>query len=404
MVKAEKLFSGENKDSRLKNAPGKRRKRKMATVLFLIISILFIGLLIVLINSPGKLPPLKDKQGNIIQGSISEKVWLEAGGMKQGMFIRGENPENPVILYLHGGPGVPMLQFILYLEKIGEIDINERLEKYFTVCYWEQRGAGMTYSKSTDPSTMTLEQMVEDTYEVTEYLKSRFGQDKIYLMGQSWGSYLGVNIIQKYPENYLAYIGVGQSVNFVESERLSYHYMLNHAKDINDKDAFEKLEKFDPYAKGFPMLQKEGHELDYLMVRTKLVGKYGIGHMRQFPRGMTYNSGILRCLFGFKGYTLSEKINWIPGTDFSMIQLFPPMIDIDLFVSSTKFEIPFYIVQGAYDYQTSKVLAQKYLNVIEAPKKEFFMFENSAHSPNLEEPERFVEVFCKIASENPPEE
>ena len=96
--------------------------------------------------------------------------------MKQGMFIRGENRNNPVLLYLHGGPGTPMLQFISYLEE------NHRLEKYFTICYWDQRGSGMTYSKDTDASTMTLHQMVEDTLEVTKYLKRLFQIEKIYTM------------------------------------------------------------------------------------------------------------------------------------------------------------------------------------------------------------------------------
>ena len=177
----------ENKDGGMQNAPRKRRKAVM--VLFSIIGIVFICLLLIMANSPGKLAPLKDEQGNAIENSISEKVWVDINGIKQGMFIRGENPQNPVILYLHGGPGTPMLQFISYLEK------NERLEKYFTICYWDQRGSGMTYNKSTDPSTMTVEQMVEDTHKVTEYLKERFGQDKIYLIGHSWGSYLGVKTI-----------------------------------------------------------------------------------------------------------------------------------------------------------------------------------------------------------------
>lgn len=141
-------------------------------MLFLIIGTILISLLIIFINSPGKLLQLKDTQGNVIQGSISEKVWVEINGIKQGMFIRGENPQNPVILYLHGGPGTPMLQFITYLEK------EECLEKYFTICYWDQRSSGMTYNKSTDPSTLTVAQMVEDTQEVTVYLKSRFGQKK----------------------------------------------------------------------------------------------------------------------------------------------------------------------------------------------------------------------------------
>jgi len=377
---------------------GNKIGKLMLTIVLLFIGVILIGFLIIWAKSPGKLAPLKDEKGNLIKGSISEKVWIEVNGIKQGMFIRGENPQNPVILYLHGGPGTPMLQFISYLEKLEK---NERLEKYFTVCYWEQRGAGMTYSKLTDISTMTVEQMVEDTHEVTEYLKSRFGQDKIYLLGHSWGTYLGVKTIERYPENYLAYIGIGQVSNSTESERLSYKYMLNHAKEINDKEVIEKLEKFDPYAEGFPFIQEEGRLLDYLLVRTELLNKYGIGHVRQFPQGMTFMGAVIRALFKFKGYTLSEKINWFLGADFSMIHLFPIVMNDDLFESSIKFQLPFYIIQGDYDYQVSQVLAEKYLDVLEAPKKEFFAFANSAHSPNLEEPEKFIEVLRKIASENP---
>lgn len=347
----------------------------------IIIGIFFVFGGVILINSPGKLPPLKDAQGKTIQGSISEKIWVEINGIKQGMFIRGENPKNPVILFLHGGPGTPLLQFISYLEK------SERLEKYFTVCYWDQRGSGMTYSKSTESSTMTIEQMVADTHEVTQYLKSRFKQDKIYLLGQSWGTYLGVKTIEKYPENYFAYIGIGQVTNQTKSERLAYDYMLTRAKEMNDQEVIDKLVKYDPYAKDFP-------QLNYLVkVRTKLLNKYGIGHLHQ---GLTFQD-ILKSLVVFKGYTLSEKINWFRGADFSMIYLFPIILNDDLFISSVKFEIPFYIIQGAYDYQVSQVLAEQYLDVLEAPKKEFFIFANSAHAPNMEEPEAFIKILRKIA-------
>lgn len=355
-------------------------------MLFLIIGILFISLFVIFINSPGKLTLLKDAQGNVIPGSVSEKVWVEINGIKQGMFIRGENLQNPIILYLHGGPGTPLLQFISYLEK------EERLEKYFTVCYWDQRGAGMTYNKSIDSSTMTVEQLVKDTHEVTEYLKSRFGQNKIYLLGHSWGSYLGVKTIEKYPENYLAYIGIGQVTNQTESERLAYDYMLTHAKKVNDKDVIEKLEKYDSNANHFP-------QIDYLVKgRTNILNKYGIGHLHQ---GVTFYD-VLKSFFVFKGYTVNEKINWFLGADFSMAYLFPAVLKDNLFTSSVKFDVPFCITQGKYDYMVSQVLAEKYLDVIEAPKKEFYAFSNSAHSPNMEEPKEFIEVFRKIASENPP--
>lgn len=366
-----------------KKSPPKRRK--ILIMLYLIIGVVFLGLLIIFMNSPGKLPPLKDAQGNVIQGSISEKVWVEINGIKQGMFIRGENTQNPVILYLHGGPGTPMLQFITYLEK------EERLEKYFTVCYWDQRGSGMTYDRSTSPSSITVAQLVEDTRTVTEYLKSRFGQNKIYLIGHSWGSYLGVKTIEKYPENYLAYIGIGQVTNQVESERLAYDFMLNHAKEINDQDVIEKLGEYDPYADNFP-------QLDYLVKgRTNMLNKYGIGHLHQ---GLA-PTDIPKSLFIFKGYTLNEKINWFLGADFSMVYLFPAVLGDNLFISSTKFEVPFYIVQGDHDYMVSQALAEKYLDVIDAPAKEYFAFSNSAHSPNMEEPEKFIEIIRKIALDNP---
>lgn len=362
----------------------KKAVKIMAIAILSITGIILIGLIVVWINSPGKLTFLKDKEGNYIQGSISEKLFIEVNGINQGMFIRGENPGNPVILYLHGGPGTPLLPFISYLEK------NERLEKYFTVCYWDQRGSGMTYTSSTDPLTMTLEQMIEDTRKVTEYLKSRFGQDKIYLMGHSWGSYLGVKVIEKYPEDYLAYIGVGQLSNQKESERLAYDYMLQYAKKSSDKTVVEKLSKIDPHTESFP-------DNDYLIkVRTTIINKYGIGMLHE---GVTTGK-MIKCLTLFKGYSVPEKINFLRGADFSMDHLFQKVMHDNLFESSSVFEVPFYILQGEYDYQVSHTLAKKYLDTIKAPKKAFFTFTNSAHSPNMEEPEKFVQTVRKIAEEN----
>ena len=360
-------------------------------------TLLFVVSSAILITSPGKLPTLKDRQGRKIAGSLSEKTWVDINGLQQGMFIRSEDPTNPVVLYIHGGPGTPMLQFISYLEK------DVRLEKYFTVCYWDQRGSGMTYSHSADPATMTVENMVEDAHQVTEYLKSRFGQKKIYVIGHSWGSYLSVKLIEKYPEDYLAYISLGQTVNFVESERLSYHYMLKHAKEINDLDVLDKLEQFDPSAVGFPLLPEEGHQLDYMLVRTTSLNKYGIGHihdMKEVQEG-SYTRAFIRAMIPFKGYTVREKINWFLGADYSMVYLFPVLLDVNLMETSVDFEIPIYMIVGDYDYMTSQVLAQEYFSVLKAPKKEYFAFHQSAHSANMEEPELFIEVMRKVAAENP---
>ena len=345
-----------------------------------IIGILLIGLIVLIANSPGKLEQLKDKDGSIITNFLAEKLFIEIGGIQQGLFIRSENTENPVILYLHGGPGGPELAFLYRYEK------DERLEKFFTVCYWDQRGSGMSFSNSIDPVTMTLEQLIEDTNQITEYLKQRFNQEKIYLLGHSWGSLLGIKTIEKYPENYLAYIGIGQVTNQIESEKLAYDFMLQNAMEINDKSVTRNLQIFDRNAFDFP-------NMDYIITSRSLMNKYGIGMMHDnFSMAR-----LIRYVMFFKGYTFSEKIKFIQGMSFSLLHLWEYVLSENLFESSITFEVPVYIIHGKYDYQVSYTLAYEYYEIIEAPDKSFFSFENSAHSPNAEEPEKFVQIVRDIA-------
>ena len=356
----------------------KRIGKILLITLISVIGILLIGFVVLFIKSPGKLDPLKDATGNEIVGSLVEKNFIEIGGIQQGFFIRSENPDNPVLLFLHGGPGSPELPYSVAYES------SERLEKYFTVCYWEQRGAGMSFSESLEPGTMTTTQMGEDARQMTNYLQSRFKQEKIYLMGHSWGSYLGIKTIEKYPENYLSYIGIGQLSNQSESEKLAYDYMLNLVEERNDKKSLEKLKQFNKNAPEFP-----GN--DYLMNSREIMNKYGIGVAHQ---DISMSSIVMNVML-FKGYTFSEKINYIRGSLFSL-QLFDNVIKDNLFESSVSFDIPVYIIHGKHDYVTSYDLAREYSDVIKAPAKDFFTFENSAHSPNLEEPEKFVQTVSEI--------
>ncbi|MDR0442021.1 MAG: alpha/beta hydrolase [Treponema sp.] len=345
-----------------------------------VIGVLLICLAVIAVNSPGKLEQLKDKEGNKIVNSLAEKQFIEIGGIQQGFFLRSENSKNPVILFLHGGPGSPELALLYRYE------IDERLEKYFTVCYWDQRGAGMSFSNSIDTATMTLEQMIEDTHQITEYLKHRFSQERIYLMGHSWGSFLGIKTIEKHPENYLGYIGIGQVTNQLKSEKLAYDYMLQHAMDINDKPAVRNLKKFNKDASDFPTMAYIG------TVRSQLMNKYGIGIMHDnfsMP-------GLIKGILFFKGYTLSEKVNCFRGMLFSLTYLWDSVVSDDLFESSNSFQVPVYIIHGKYDYQVSHTLAREYIEIIEAPDKSFFTFEKSAHSPNGEEPEKFVQIVRNI--------
>lgn len=356
---------------------------KIIGITLLSITGIFMAVLIVIaINSPGRLEPLKDGEGNIITGSLAEKNFIEIGGIRQGYFVRAENPENPVILFLHGGPGTPSLSFQIPRE------ISERLEKYFTVVYWEQRGAGISFCTSIAPASMTVEQMVEDTRQLTEHLQRRFGQERIFLMGHSWGTVLSVKTIEKHPELFYAYIAIAQVTYQRESERLAYDFMLQYAREIGDRRAIRNLERFDRNAPEFPCLSYLGS------VRSRLMNRYGIGISRE-ERLTTFD--LAKNILLFNGYTFSEKINYLRGMSFSFDHLWDYVIEGNLFESSTSFKIPVFLIHGKWDYQVSYTLAREWFEKIDAPEKTFFTFEKSAHSPIAEESEKFVQIIRDIA-------
>lgn len=331
------------------------------------------------IKSPGRLKPLVTADGQPYSAGLAEKQKLTIGGVEQGLFILSENHSNPVLLFLHGGPGSPELPLI-YNE-----NQQYRLESEFTVCYWDQRGAGMSF-KNVPESSMTLEQFIADTIEVTRYLKERFNQEKIFIMGHSWGSYLGVKTISQAPEHYHAYIGIGQISHEQLSEKLAYEYMLEHAKHINDKRTLKKLQLVDPNAKDFPSLSYTTG------IRTSAMNDYGIGITRE--KESLFD--LIQKVFLFEGYSLGEKVNFLQGSLFSLKFLFDDMLSDDLRVTTNQFKIPVYITHGKFDYQVSYELAKVYYEQIQAPKKDFFTFENSAHSPIIEERQQFLQVVRKI--------
>ena len=192
--------------------------------MLIIISVLVAFILILVgvlqLWSPGKPGPFLDANGSPLAGSISEKVFININGVKQGMFIKSKDVSHPVLLYLHGG----MPDYFLTQK------YPTGLEDYFTVVWWEQRGSGISYSADIPPETMTLEQMISDTLEVTNYLRNRFDKEKIYLMGHSGGTFIGIQAAARAPELYYAYIGVAQMSNQLKSEKLAYDYMLEQFK------------------------------------------------------------------------------------------------------------------------------------------------------------------------------
>ena len=225
----------------------KRRKPKKWRVLVIILILLAIFVGTVLLLTYPRTPAITDSQGKKIQGSITKLEKVKIGGVDQWILMRGINTANPILLFLHGGPGFSEMGLFRHF--------NAELEKHFVVVNWDQRGAGKSYSSKIANSRLTIEQFVSDAHEVVEYLKSKFEKDKIYLVGHSWGSLLGMLIISRYPESFYAYVGIGQCSNMPEGERVSYEYTLEMAKKRNNQKAVKELEDI-----GFPVngIYKDG--------------------------------------------------------------------------------------------------------------------------------------------------
>jgi pimeloyl-ACP methyl ester carboxylesterase len=333
-----------------------------------------LGLLGVLLRwSPGRPEPFVDEDGRPLAGSISDKNFLNINGVKQGMFIKSKDATNPVLLYLHGG--------------LPDYFLTQRyptgLEDYFTVVWWEQRGTGMSYSPDIPRETLTLEQYISDTLELTNYLRNRFGKEKIYLMGHSGGTFFGIQAAARAPELYHAYIGVAQMSNQLESERLAYEYMLQQFREKGNEDMVRELE-------AAPVTMRGGTPEDYLAVRDKGMHSLGIGTTHDMKSVVT---GVFFPSLRFPEYTLSEKVRlWRGKAAAGVSILWPTVTATDLSQEVLELDLPVYFFHGVYDYTVNYSLTRDYFEKLKAPVKGFYTFEHSAHSPIFEEPQKTQKI------------
>ena len=351
--------------------------RIMLTGISTFIAILLILVVALVVISPGKLKPFVDRNSNPLAGSISEKIQVNINGVEQGMIIESKDVNNPVLLFLHGGPGMPEY-FLTKRYPTG-------MENYFTVVWWDQRGAGLSYRSDILPETITYEQLISDTLEVTNYLRNRFGKEKIYLMGHSGGSFIGIQAAARAPELYYAYIGVSQMAYQLKSEQLAYEYMHAKYKEKGDTKMVRKLEAAQPQM-SVPLPEA------YDSLRDGAMHSLGIGTTHKMKSVVT---GVFLPSWLNREYTLGEKINLWRGKFFSKKILWNEMLATDLTKQVTELQIPIYFFHGLFDYTDSYTLAKDYFEQIQAPVKGFYTFDQSAHSPIFEEPEKVGEILLK---------
>jgi pimeloyl-ACP methyl ester carboxylesterase len=313
--------------------------------------------------------------------AILEKISL--GSINQWISIRAKDTKKPILLYLHGGPGTPVMPLFRHFQA--------PLEDYFIVVQWEQRGAGMSFSWHIPKESMTIEQFISDLHELTLNLCKRFNKEKIYLMGHSWGSVFGIMAVQRYPQLFHAYIGVGQASDTVETEKIMYKFVMDKSKELGDKKAVKTLKKIGPPFEGMQPPYANFYKGGYLskMRVYGFVAKYG---------GLIYNVKGYRSLVKYflrylpflkPEYTLLDLIRIMQGNFFSTRTMMKELLTVNLSEQVPDVKVPVYFLMGRHDYNWSAELAKNYFDVLKVPKKEFIWFEKSAHAPNGEEATKF---------------
>ena len=309
---------------------------------------------------------------------IQQFEMVRIGGLKQAISIRGDNKNNPVMVYLHGGPGYPLFPF----EPLQESML--RLERQFTMVYWEQRGTGKSFNWRIPRRSMNIEQFVEDTRQVVEYTRQVTGTDKVFLWGHSWGSNIGALFAARYPELLHAYISTGQSVSPFENERLAYEFVLAKAREENNRRALRQLQGIDTL--------EANYSLNNALTIRRWVYRYG-GIVKDGQDRPYVDINEIGQILSAPEYSITDRINLILFPYFSAEELWEDLKAFDLRRTAPRIDVPVYFLVGKYDRIVSAQLASEYFNLLEAPKgKNLILFEHSAHRPYDEEREKFLEV------------
>jgi len=294
--------------------------------------------------------------------------------------IRSNDESNPVVLFLHGGPGSPDRAWLMKHQS--------SLAEICTIAAWDQRGSGLAYnSKLAKTEILTKEQYITDAHNVILYLKERFNKEKIILAGHSFGSWLGVLVAQKFPEDIEAFVGTGQCIGDARNEEISFQYVMDEAVKRNDKRAVKKLSAIGPPVNG-------QYKDNKIFVQRNYLNKYG-GVQYGKTRGYVLNTlPMIPCMF--KEYSIGTMLNYMRGnmhclnSPMGREQMNDSFLDI-----ANELRVPVYLFMGRHDYNTPFALAEEWFNALCAPYKQLIWFEQSGHEPQWEEPEAWNSAFAR---------
>jgi pimeloyl-ACP methyl ester carboxylesterase len=299
-----------------------------------------------------------------IARNIDEANFIPIGGIEQWVTIKGDNCANPVILFIHGGPGDPLSPY--------SDSMYGAWAKDFTLVQWDQRGSGMTFGRNPPApgSTLTIDRMTEDGVQVASYLTRHLGQRKIILLGSSWGSILAVHMVKARPDLFYAYVGASQMVSYRENQNASYTKVLALARAASDQKTIAAVEALGPppwtNPRNFGILRRA-------------IRKYEAKTSIPAPQSWWVPAAIYA--------TPAEQANYDGGEDFSYLQFVGQKGDgmfsqVDLPKLGTTFDVPVFFIQGSEDILTAPEVTKRYFESISAPQKELILVPQTGHDPN----------------------
>lgn len=361
----------------------RKSKKAMLIMLITITAVIVLALLSVfvsrLINS--------NKNKIDTQNGIQESTYIDIDGMKQYIQIRGENTENPVMIFIHGGPASPMGYVSAYYQR--------ELESELTIINYDQRGCGRTYYANECDANSNINLLVDDLNSIVEYAKERFGKDNVIIAGHSWGTVIGSIYVQEHPENVSCYIGISQITNLYENK-------LNAARTALEKYEIQGTE--------------DEQKLTELIKRMSQVCEYNDMSLDNLGQLVSITSKYIACEGEMSG--LSQMITGItsPDMNFEDIKWFMSQMNTEKFFAQNRdimeyaffgfdidtlsktYNVPVYYLAGKGDYAVCQNDAEAYYESIEAPDKAFYWIENAGHSMFIDNPKLYCDAIKDILS------
>ena len=322
---------------------------------------------------------IEDIHRIVTPNGVEETLTLELGGTQQVVNVRGADRDNPILIYIHGGPGS--------VEMPMSWSFQRPWEDYFTVVQWDQRGAGRSYPLN-DPEviapTLSLARYRDDTIELIEQLGERYGHEKVFLLGHSFGSAVGLSVALERPDLLHAYVGMGQIIDMRENERVGMEMTLERARAEGNDEAVKAIEALRPYPDAGPFT------IDKADAWRVWANKYGSLVGLRDNADFYYDSTKLS-----PQYSPEDRQAWFKGSAFTVTTLWPRLADVS-FHDISRVDVPVVLFLGSHDTATPSTIAADWLSKIDAPHKQAIWFEHSGHLPMLEEPGR---VFAALLND-----